>query len=146
MGLEGYLQSARRINDRFWAIQLVLYKTDWALEFIKSTDRHRATIHSLGSDRNVSFKKIFLMFFLFLRERDTHTESKAGSRLRAVSREPSLGLKLPNREINLSWSWTLNRPSHPGTPDCNVFNAECFKLAGIVPWHTPVLTLKLKKA
>ena len=32
-------------------------------------------------------------------ERDTHTESKAGSRLRAVSTEPDVGLEPTNREI-----------------------------------------------
>ena len=33
------------------------------------------------------------------RDGDTESESKAGSRLRAVSTEPDAGLKLPNREI-----------------------------------------------
>ena len=32
-------------------------------------------------------------------ERDTHTESKAGSRLRAVSTKPDMGLELTNHEI-----------------------------------------------
>ena len=32
-------------------------------------------------------------------ERDTHTESEAGSRLRAVSREPDVGIELTDREI-----------------------------------------------
>ena len=32
-------------------------------------------------------------------ERDTHTESEAGSRLRAVSTEPDAGLELTDREI-----------------------------------------------
>ena len=32
-------------------------------------------------------------------EREGHTESEAGSRFRAVSREPNAGLKLTNREI-----------------------------------------------
>ena len=51
------------------------------------------------------------MFYLFLREtecewgrarereRDTHTESTAGSGLRAVSTEPDAGLELLNHEI-----------------------------------------------
>ena len=33
------------------------------------------------------------------RERDTHTESETGSRLRAVSTEPDAGLELMNLEI-----------------------------------------------
>ena len=33
------------------------------------------------------------------RERDTHTESETGSRLRAVSTEPDEGLELTDREI-----------------------------------------------
>ena len=32
-------------------------------------------------------------------EREGDTESEAGSRLRAVSTEPDMGLKLPNRKI-----------------------------------------------
>ena len=32
-------------------------------------------------------------------ERDTHTESEAGSRLRGVSTEPDTGLELTDREI-----------------------------------------------
>ena len=62
-------------------------------------------------------KKIFLMF-IFHRERERErerqsmsgggeeregdTESKAGSRLRAVSTEPEAGLELPDREI-VTW-------------------------------------------
>ena len=54
-------------------------------------------------------QKNFLMFYLFLRERDTmsrggaeqerDTESEAGSGLRAVSPEPDAGLELTDREI-----------------------------------------------
>ena len=33
------------------------------------------------------------------RERDTHTESEAGSRLQAVNTEPDAGLKLVSSEI-----------------------------------------------
>ena len=33
------------------------------------------------------------------RERDAHTESKAGSRLRAVSTEPDAGLELTDHEM-----------------------------------------------
>ena len=36
------------------------------------------------------------------RERDTHTESEAGSRLRAISPEPDVGLELTDREI-VTW-------------------------------------------
>ena len=35
------------------------------------------------------------------REREGDTESEAGSRLRAVSTEPDLGLELTNREIEI---------------------------------------------
>ena len=60
-------------------------------------------------------KKIFLVFILLLRdkerqsmstegaERGGDTESEAGSRLRAVSTEPDVGLKLTNREI-MTWA------------------------------------------
>ena len=49
-------------------------------------------------------------------EREGDTESKAGSRLRAVSTEPDAGLEPTNREIMMSRSWTLNQLSHPGAP------------------------------
>ena len=57
----------------------------------------------------------FLMFYLFLRQRETEhecrwgrerggdTESEAGSRLWAVSTEPRLGLEITNREI-MTWA------------------------------------------
>ena len=57
------------------------------------------------------FKKIFFNIYLFLRdrerqdmsregaEREGDTESKAGSRLRAGSTEPDVGLEPTNREI-----------------------------------------------
>ena len=54
------------------------------------------------------FKKDFLNVYLFLREteckrgrgrREGDTESEAGSRLRAVSPEPNMGLELMNCEI-----------------------------------------------
>ena len=51
----------------------------------------------------------FLMFYLFMRERqrvsrggaerEGDTESEAGSRLRAVSTEPDTGLELMNHKI-----------------------------------------------
>ena len=54
-------------------------------------------------------KKFFFNVYLLLRERDrvrvgegqreTHTQSEAGSRLRAVSTEPDVGLELTNHEI-----------------------------------------------
>ena len=63
--------------------------------------------------------------YLFLRQRDrawmgaereTHTEFKAGSRLRAVSTEPDMGLKLTDCEI-MTWgevgrfiNWTTQVP------------------------------------
>ena len=52
--------------------------------------------------------RFFFKVYLFLRERQSSrggseregdTESKAGSRLRAVSTEPDVGLELTNREI-----------------------------------------------
>ena len=53
-------------------------------------------------------------------EREGDTESETGSRLRAVSTEPDVGLKLTNREImthevmpKISGSWTLNQRKPP---------------------------------
>ena len=49
-------------------------------------------------------------------EREEDTESKVGSRLRAVSTEPNAGLKLMNRKI-ITWAKIhLNLLSHPGAP------------------------------
>ena len=58
----------------------------------------------------VDFYFIFFNIYLFLRQRETEhewggseregvTESKAGSRLRAVNPEPNAGLELTDREI-----------------------------------------------
>ena len=47
-------------------------------------------------------------------ERETDTESEAGSRLWAVSTETDTGLELINCDHDLSQSWRLNRLSHPG--------------------------------
>ena len=55
----------------------------------------------------LTLKKIFLMLFIFERERGTEhewgrgreRESEAGSRLRAVSTDPDVGLQPTNREI-----------------------------------------------
>ena len=47
-------------------------------------------------------------------------ESEAGSRLRAVSTEPDMGLKLTNPEIMTSQSRSLNRLRHPGSPLTNI--------------------------
>ena len=50
-------------------------------------------------------------------EREGDTESEAGSRIRAVSTEPNVGLEPTNCEIiDLSRSQELNRLSHPGVP------------------------------
>ena len=55
--------------------------------------------------RNPGAATIFLNVYLFLREkereaeREGDTESKAASRLRAVSTEPDVGLELTNRKI-----------------------------------------------
>ena len=52
-----------------------------------------------------TLKKIFFNVYFLLREREREhmsegdTESKAGSRLRAVSTEPDAGLELMNPEI-----------------------------------------------
>ena len=64
--------------------------------------------------------------FIFEREKDTaragegqrerDTESKAGSRLRAVSAEPDVGLKPTNHDHDRSESQMLNRMSYPGAP------------------------------
>ena len=51
------------------------------------------------------------------REREGDTEIEAGSRLRAVSTEPDVGLELTGlQDHDLSQSQTLNQLSHPGTP------------------------------
>ena len=56
-------------------------------------------------------------------EREGDTESKAGSRLWAVSTEPSVGLELTNHEIMTGGEvgGTLNRLSHTGAPEF-IFN------------------------
>ena len=53
-------------------------------------------------------------------QRERETESKAASRLRAVSTEPDAGLELTNFE-NLSQSWMLNGLSPPGAPSMPLF-------------------------
>ena len=72
--------------------------------------------------------KFFLNGYLFLRERkreqvgegqrQTHTESKAGSGLHAVSTEPDAGLEPTKYEI---WSRMLNWLSHLGAPKAYSF-------------------------
>ena len=54
-------------------------------------------------------------------EREGDRESKAGSRLWAVSTESNAGLEPMNCEI-MRWSQTLNQLSHPGTPILHIFN------------------------
>ena len=50
-------------------------------------------------------------------EREGGTESEAGSRLRAVSTEPDVGLELTDLgDHDLSRSRTLHRLSPPGAP------------------------------
>ena len=57
-------------------------------------------------------------------EREGETESGAGSRLWAISTEPDAGLELTQLwDHDLSWSQTLNRLSHPGSPVTFYFNA-----------------------
>ena len=53
-------------------------------------------------------------------EREGDTESKAGSRLRAVSTEPDVGLEL----MDLSRSRMLNRLNHPGAPNHSHFDEK----------------------
>ena len=80
----------------------------------------------------LSLFKIFLMFiYLWDRERQSmsrggaeregHTESKAGSRLRAVSKEPNVGFELMDGEI-MTWAevrrltdWATRAPQAPDT-------------------------------
>ena len=50
------------------------------------------------------------------REREGDTESEAGSRVRAVSTEPDMGLGPWTMRYDLSQSQTFNRMSHPGAP------------------------------
>ena len=85
----------------------------------------------------------FFNIYLFLRdrekqsaseggaERDTHTESKAGFRLWAVSTEPHVGPEPTNWEI-MSWGkvrWLTNWLSHPGAPGfCLLFGMSVFLL------------------
>ena len=55
-------------------------------------------------------------------QREGDTESKAGSRLLAVSTEPNTGIKPMNREIiTRARSQMLNRLSHPGAPGVEHF-------------------------
>ena len=54
-------------------------------------------------------------------QRERHIESKAGSRLRAVSTEPDAGLELMNPE---TMTWMLNRLSHPGAPGVLVLTSS----------------------
>ena len=86
---------------------------------------------TLGSDMLMKLRMILwflvLLFSKFiLRERE-EAWGKEGQRERGrgtipntVSAEPSVGLKLTNREIMTcaeTKSWTVNWLSHPGTPD-----------------------------
>ena len=49
-------------------------------------------------------------------EREGDTESEAGSRLRAVTTEPDVGLELTVQDLDLIRSQRLNQLSHPGAP------------------------------
>ena len=73
---------------------------------------------------------LFFLMFIYLWQRETErdraqvgegqreklTESAAGSRLRAVSTEPNVGLELTNCDGDLSRSQMLNQLKHPGSP------------------------------
>ena len=115
---------------------------------------------------------LFLIFFFFTfiyfweterdstskggAEKEWDTESKADSRLWAVSTEPDVGLKPTNHEI-MTWaeSWlltghlnrTLNQLSHPGTPILSSFLKNSFSENTILGWllFSPK-TLKLLSA
>ena len=52
-------------------------------------------------------------------QREGDTESKAGSRLQAVSTEPDTGLEQTHElwDHDLSWSQMLNQLSHPDSPN-----------------------------
>ena len=63
------------------------------------------------------------------REREGGTESEAGSRLWAVSRQPDAGLQNINRHHDLSQSWTLNWLRHLGAP--------CMQLLILGLWVEP---------
>ena len=56
-------------------------------------------------------------------EREGDPESEVGSRLRAVSTKPDMGLEPTNCEI-MTWaeikSWVLNQLSHPGAPEVHI--------------------------
>ena len=82
-------------------------------------------------------------------EREDDTESKAGSRLWAVSTEPDVGLRPRNLEI-MTWaeikSRTLNWLSHPGAPQKSVFwiySRVIFKFAKI---KAPTVVISFYKA
>ena len=71
---------------------------------------------------------IFLTFYLFLRQRETEHEwgrgrergrHRIGSRLQALSHQPRAqrgAWTHGPRDLDLSWSQTFNRLSHPGSP------------------------------
>ena len=90
-------------------------------------------LNSYNKDKDVMFSqmlaffpKIFFNIYSFLRDTDSmsrgggrerETESEAGSRLWAVSTEPSVGLKLTNHEV-MTWAevghltdWTTQAPN-----------------------------------
>ena len=84
------------------------------------------------------FKKNFSCFYLFLKVRERETEHEKGrsrerrrhrirSRLQALScqhRAQSGAWTHVPWDHDLSWSWTLNRLSHPGTPMLFIFETE----------------------
>ena len=69
-------------------------------------------------------------------QRERVTQSKAGSRLWAVSTEPHVGLKLRNQpwDHDVSWSWTFNWLWHSRSPPV-IFNKS---------WNQMVLFLQLR--
>ena len=100
-------------------------------------------------------KKIFLHLFIFERqrqrvsrvgeEREADTESKAGSRLQAVSPEPDGALTCEPWDHDPSQSQTLNQLSHPGTPDFCDFDRHCIESVDKVgkKWHLTILLLSI---
>ena len=73
------------------------------------------------------------------------TESETGSRLWGVSTEPDTGLEITELwDHDLSWSWMLNRLSHPRIPISLFSFFEDEKVAAVVVFWLLLPTLELK--
>ena len=137
VGVGVFLSGDKEVGSQIW---LVSYRNQrWLLPFMPLGTKMQNTV--LFSAPSIIFKiwkqGAFILFiyfilfvlnvYLFLRqtsrggaEREGDTESKAGSRLWAVSAEPDVGLELTNCEI-MTWakvarltSWTIQALQEQG--------------------------------